>query len=333
MKDRPKLTIIVPMYNRQAYIRDCVESIRRQTYTDWELLLVDDGSTDETTAICRELLCTDERIKLCEQPCNQGVSAARNRGLELARGKYVAFVDSDDYLLPDGLAHMMKLALAGKADVVWSKGRYYHRGDSQPLLPAPDGEADDPAVEVLPADIGMRLSRLFRHAGWSGAVWNRVYRRDFLQQQGLSFPPLAMNEDTLFNFSCLCRARTYIVTSRLYYVYRLSDDSIVRRRKYLNHLARQVQDTFKLAELLWQELARLPYFDDKPELKGRVMERLTGYMLELPRLQGFYPTPLEHRQVVEDTICEALRADFGDKAWLVQFLYRYYMENQGSGTK
>lgn len=82
MQQKPLLSIIVPMYNRRQYILDCVNSIRQQAFRQWELLLVDDASTDGTTALCRAAFSGDSRIKIVVQPQNQGVSAARNRGLE-----------------------------------------------------------------------------------------------------------------------------------------------------------------------------------------------------------------------------------------------------------
>ena len=333
MKDRPNLTIIVPMYNREAYICECVTSIQQQTYTDWELLLVDDASTDETVAICRNLQRFDDRIKIFKQMQNQGVSAARNCGLQAAQGKYVTFVDSDDYLMPDGLAHMMKLASAGQADVVWSRGRFYERGEGQTLIPEWDGAQSDQDIRVLPADIGTRLEVIFEHSGWMGAVWNRVYRSDFLKNKQLHFEKLSANEDTLFNFLCLCKARKYIVTSQLYYVYRLSRDSILRKKKTLDDLEKHVQDTFRFAELLWRNLGTISYFADNPEVKEKVMESITRYMLEMPRQWGFFPTPSEHRQIVAESVCTAMEPYFGDKAWLVQYLYRQWMENQGSVHK
>ncbi|WP_026759298.1 glycosyltransferase family 2 protein [Selenomonas ruminantium] len=333
MTEKPKLTIIVPMYNRQAYIKDCLASIQRQTYTDWELLLVDDASTDETAAICRDWQRADERIKLLEQPHNQGVSAARNIGLQAAGGKYVTFVDSDDYLLPDGLAHMMKIALAGQADVVWSPGRYYEDAEGQTLIPEIDCGMRSKAVESLDVDLGKRLNLFFQYNGWVWSVWNRVYRREFLEQNKLKFEAISTNEDALFNLLCLCRAKKYMVTNQLYYVYRLSGDSILREAKTLDNLEKHVQDTFRLAEILWRNLGEITYFSEHPEIKEQVMERITGYMLVMPCRWGFVPTPLEHQQLVKESIREALEQDFGGKAWLVQFLYRHFLEIQGCGKK
>lgn len=97
------ISVIVPVYNVEQYLCDCVQSVISQTYTDWECILVDDGSTDGSLALCRQFEAADPRVRVLTQP-NQGVSAARNTGLDAARGDYIAFLDSDDVLHPEYLA-------------------------------------------------------------------------------------------------------------------------------------------------------------------------------------------------------------------------------------
>ena len=96
--DMPLISVIVPIYNAEAYLSRCVDSILGQTFSDFELILVDDGSTDKSGAICDYYVSKDERVKVIHQH-NSGVSAARNAGLEASKSRYVTFVDSDDYIL------------------------------------------------------------------------------------------------------------------------------------------------------------------------------------------------------------------------------------------
>ena len=93
------ISVVVPVYNAQGYLSDCLESLTRQTHKDLEILVIDDGSKDESAALCRQWEKKDGRIRLIQKE-NGGVSSARNLGLEQARGEYVAFVDADDWLLP-----------------------------------------------------------------------------------------------------------------------------------------------------------------------------------------------------------------------------------------
>lgn len=98
-KREMKVSVIIPVYNRQAFIRQCVGSVVEQTWRDLEIILVDDGSGDESLAICRQMEAEDDRIRVVSQD-SRGVSSARNRGLSMARGEYVFFLDSDDTVCP-----------------------------------------------------------------------------------------------------------------------------------------------------------------------------------------------------------------------------------------
>jgi glycosyltransferase involved in cell wall biosynthesis len=101
MSDRtPQVSVVIPAYNCAAYVGQAVDSVLRQTYTDWEIIVVDDGSRDDTKLILEQY---GDRIRYIYQQ-NQGVSIARNRGIELARGEFIAFLDADDYFLPDKIA-------------------------------------------------------------------------------------------------------------------------------------------------------------------------------------------------------------------------------------
>lgn len=117
------ISIVVPVYNVEKYLVQCLDSILGQTYHNWELILVDDGSYDKSYKICCEYATKDERIKLLSQN-NQGVSKARNVGLALAKGEYVTFIDSDDFVKKDYLEKLYQALIANQADI--AIGDYYH---------------------------------------------------------------------------------------------------------------------------------------------------------------------------------------------------------------
>ena len=114
----PKLSVIIPIYNTEKYLRDCIESILAQTFTDFELILVDDGSADRSGAICDEYCQLDGRIKVIHQK-NGGVTVARKRGTEAASGDYISFIDSDDWIEPNMYHDMWKKADMYNADIVF----------------------------------------------------------------------------------------------------------------------------------------------------------------------------------------------------------------------
>ena len=105
----PSISVIVPVYQAEKFLRDCVESVRRQTFSDWELLLVDDGCTDGSPALCDELAREDDRIRVFHKERNSGVSETRNVGLDHVRGTYIAFLDSDDQYEPQCLETLWNL--------------------------------------------------------------------------------------------------------------------------------------------------------------------------------------------------------------------------------
>lgn len=111
------ISVIVPVYNAEEYIKRCVESIQNQTYSHFELILVNDGSRDNSLALCQALAAQDERIVVLDRP-NGGASAARNTGLAHMRGQYIVFVDSDDYVSPSYLENLHRAAKQGDYDIV-----------------------------------------------------------------------------------------------------------------------------------------------------------------------------------------------------------------------
>ncbi|HEL9598579.1 TPA: glycosyltransferase family 2 protein [Streptococcus suis] len=119
----PLISVIVPVYNVENYLRQCLDSIIRQTYQHLEIILIDDASTDTSTAICQEYVNKDKRIRMIRVPSNLGVSNSRNLGLENMTGEFVIFVDSDDYLNTDMIEQLYQLAITEQADIVL--GDYY----------------------------------------------------------------------------------------------------------------------------------------------------------------------------------------------------------------
>lgn len=115
--NNPLVSIIIPVYNVEKYIRNCIESVQVQTYENWEMILVDDGSPDKCGEICDEYAAKDNRIEVIHKE-NGGQAQARNRGLDVCHGEYVSFLDSDDFLHPGSLSYMVGLAEQFEADIV-----------------------------------------------------------------------------------------------------------------------------------------------------------------------------------------------------------------------
>lgn len=187
------ISIIIPVYNAASTLREAVTSIQTQDFSDWEILLVDDGSADETPAIAHDLAAQDKRIQVISQK-NAGICAARNRGLSVAEGEYITFCDDDDVFLPGALRLLWKTAQAEKADVV--------RGDYRLLRESPDGTF---AEQKHDTGQKCRMDRdgyaAFLQNSGPQFVWNGLYRREILA--GVSFDDRCRCglEDFVFNMT------------------------------------------------------------------------------------------------------------------------------------
>ena len=208
----PLVSIIVPMYNTAGCIARCVKSICAQTYKSIEILLLNDGSTDDTLAVCRALAASDHRIALVDKT-NTGAADTRNQGIALAHGKYIQFVDSDDWLAPDFTEKLVSAAEAHTADLViapfwmvypenyvehirpWEKALQHVLQRNPPRTRA---------YGYLPAGVytGQEYAKHLiqkPNTFYYGSPCNKLYRRDLLRKHSLHFRKELFAEDQLFN--------------------------------------------------------------------------------------------------------------------------------------
>ena len=188
----PLLSVIVPVYNTDRFLGQCIDSILSQTHTDFEVILVDDGSTDNSGKICDQYAERDQRIKVIHQP-NQGVSAARNAALDIAEGEFLGFVDSDDWIDPDMYRVLIKKAEEKNADVVACGMRVNdERGQSTRDFLNSEGEYNQ--TELLKGVFG-------RPNQQGGSCCNKIFRRTPVSDIRYN-PSLSMAEDWIYLFKC-----------------------------------------------------------------------------------------------------------------------------------
>ncbi|MCQ2370489.1 MAG: glycosyltransferase [Akkermansia sp.] len=214
----PLITVIIPVYNAAQYLRPCLDSLCAQTLREIEIICVNDGSTDASAAILRECAARDARVVVLEQE-NAGQGAARNRGLEHARGEYVAVVDSDDFVSPNFLEALYRAAAAHGADVACT---------ADVRLCMPDGSERSKWMGFSP-HTGL-LTQQERESAVlaSGVACNKLYRRAFLQEQGLRyFARKAIGEDNmLVFFSMMLANKVACVPDATYYYVQRADSSV-----------------------------------------------------------------------------------------------------------
>lgn len=189
------ISIVIPVYNVEKYLAECVDSVLNQTYTDYEIILVDDGATDNSGRMCDDYAGRDSRIRVIHQK-NGGLSAARNTGMAAAKGEYIYFLDSDDFLEPSALEHLLATAQREAADVVFFDGYVFYD----------ECEEDDNPFryvrkETYIAENGRKmLQKLLENDEYRTAVPLMLFRVAYLRMHDLRFYEGIIHEDELFTF-------------------------------------------------------------------------------------------------------------------------------------
>lgn len=215
------ISIVVPVYNVEAYLADCLDSLLAQSYTDFEIVLVNDGATDSSPAICQDYAARDGRIRLIHQ-ANGGLSAARNTGIEHARGEYLLFVDSDD-LLPDGALEMLhSVAVEQNADFV--AGTFLRLFEDGRIRPA---RLRDPIHGVEVYTGFDKMDNYIRVPKQSNSVAGKLFARDLFAQ--IRFPVGKLFEDIYVTYQLVHNARRIALCEKPSYIYRRRGDSIMLR--------------------------------------------------------------------------------------------------------
>jgi glycosyltransferase involved in cell wall biosynthesis len=211
---QPLLSIVMPVYNFAPYLPRCLESLAALTPPADEIIVVDDGSTDDCPRILAEFAPHLPQMRVIRQE-NGGLSAARNTGLDAARGKYLAFVDSDDFVEPDAYAEALRLAEDEQLDMVLFNARYHFEGRQadRPIY------ADAPATGVVPGREWLR--QRLKAGRFLHMVWMHLYRRDFVETNGFRFIPRLIHEDVIWTTKVLLAAQRTCYLPRISVNYRI----------------------------------------------------------------------------------------------------------------
>lgn len=291
----PAVSIIVPVYNAESTLHRCIESILRQSCTDFELLLVNDGSRDSSGAICNEYAAKDTRIRVFHKE-NGGVSAARNLALEEARGKYLQFLDSDDWAAPDATLLLLRAAEEHGADMVISD---FYRVVGERVSVKGDIEEDRVFGREEYAEHMMANPADFYY----GVLWNKLYRRDIVQTHRIRMDEeISWCEDFLFNLEYIrCAKRFYALNVPIYY-YVKTKGSLASQIS-LSKIVRMKLTIFEYYNRLYQEI-----FDEEEYEKHRL--KVYRFLLDAAGDGAVLPLPgakklgAERVQVEPQTLSE-----------------------------
>ena len=214
------VSIIIPIYNVEKYLHECVESIKNQTHKDIEIILVDDGSPDNCPAMCDEYAKNDKRIKVIHKE-NGGLSDARNAGLSAATGEYIAFIDSDDWVDEDYVEKLINGAISTGADIVVCNYRMIYE-DRQEELPARHKSGSrvltsERALEELVLGLGT----------YNVLAWNKLYSKKLFTETGIIFPKGKINEDNYTTYKLYEASSSIAYIPDVLYNYRQRPGSIM----------------------------------------------------------------------------------------------------------
>lgn len=230
----PEISVIVPVYNVEHYLAECLDSLRSQSISDIEIICVNDGSSDGSEKVVREYIKKDSRIRLINQK-NQGVSSARNKGIKEAKGKYIYFMDADDSITLNYLEGLYDAALEYSCDIVANENiLYYH---------AEDEENNRLKLPRFHEFIKISPRTFFRNPG-RVVCWNKLFSADFLCRCGLSFPRLAKAEDVCFYKAAIVRADKMAFSEAGYYFYRQHEGSLMEQLRKGNGAEDNLQAFF-----------------------------------------------------------------------------------------
>lgn len=221
----PQISIIVPVYNMECYLKDCVDSILAQTFGDFELLLIDNGSTDKSRDICEAYAVKDNRIRvLCE--CNGGVSNARNKGIEESTGHYLLFVDSDDWLEHDCLEQLM--LHIGRYDILFYGFSWVYADGSRHCCTVGECQGNDRnGVERCM----LRLKVNDMHENVFGFTVNKLFRADIIRDKAIRFlGDVQFGEDEIFTLEYCMYASSLAVIPASLYCYRQRTGSLIHQK-------------------------------------------------------------------------------------------------------
>lgn len=225
MKNHALISVVIPVYNVEEYLHECIDSVLRQTYANYEIILVDDGSTDSSGKICDEYA---DKATVIHQK-NAGLSAARNAGFDASEGEYVYFLDSDDYILPETLEKVYSKALNDDADVVFFDAVSFADGDfsvKQNYIRKNEYDTCS-GIEML--------EKLWKNGDYHSAVPLFFLKTGFLKENEIRFVNGILYEDMVYSYQVFCRAKKVSQCHEAFYFRRYRHSSIMTSKKNKKH--------------------------------------------------------------------------------------------------
>ncbi|MBQ3444863.1 MAG: glycosyltransferase [Selenomonadaceae bacterium] len=310
----PAISVIIPMYNAEKYIGECLDSLLAQTFQTFEVIVADDCSTDSSCEIIESYMPKFEgRLRLTHTETNSGGCAVpRNVGLPLARGKYVYFMDSDDALTQTGLEEMYTLAEEYDADVVYCERYYMSEGVGKDFIEnmhvakgrlQPPPYVEEPTLES--SNLAERVKGILNDRFWF-AAWLKLVRHDLLKEHNIFFPYVKPGEDDTWTHALIFFAKKFLRVPNMVYIRRMRDDSIIGTSKtpqqslnfWFNPILLGLKELDKV-------MSQIEFFKENPQQHYAILEK---------QVQGKFRAGLRYAgQLTSTDVYETIKGEFGDK--------------------
>lgn len=305
----PIVSIIVPCYNVEAFIDECLTSLTNQTLRDIEIICIDDASTDNTLTKLNEWRDRDPRIVVIHQDKNQRQGAARNRGIAIAKGEYIGFVDSDDFVTTDMYKTLVNASENFSADMVVGNEYICHGEKDTVVRNFPNrvlSAGDTESLKKYAVIYGCRM-------------WTNIIRRSVIIDNGLFYPEGIIYEDNANGPGIfLCSKKIKVVASKPMYYYRVSNSSTTRQKGNLNFFDRQ-----KAAEVFYDSTKRLGVYEKYKDEIEYAFFRLYYQNTVIVAKDTFSPLPAEKMRDIRRGYKRITSVDIKSN--------KYYMQNRPSG--
>lgn len=223
-----RFSIILPIYNVEKYLKECVDSILKQTFRDYEIILVDDGSTDGSPELCDKLAETDGRIRVLHKK-NGGLSDARNAGTNIAKGDYIIYIDSDDFIVRDDFLEKISAKADLSPDLIFYKYQKYY--DDNKTFGECLYSYKDAVGEVTYAD---KITALVKADAFYGMAWIKAIKREIITENNISFEVGLLGEDMEWNYHIIFNSKSIEFIDEPFIAYRQRAGSITSTHKLKN---------------------------------------------------------------------------------------------------
>lgn len=260
------ISVIIPMYNAEKYVEKCLNSLLKQTYKNLEIIIVNDGSKDNSQAICEQYMSQDKRITLINTE-NRGAGSARNTGIEVAKGEYISFIDSDDYVCADYYERLLHMLEQTDADI--AVGRYQRISEHDEMQFVNSGEIKECSnMEELMILYGEDENKYINAV----LVTNKLFKRK-LFEENVRFPIRRLIDDEFIIYKLIYKSKKIAYTNDVMYAYVQSDSSVMRT----NFKEQRVHDTIDV----YDEVYEFFKVNGTEKLNKEILIRYLSYCVEL----------------------------------------------------